>query len=62
MVLESNGVSIWQMAVTLPKRDVGVTNGVRIGNGYSKIFHGSDDHENSESDEDSDSDLPDVIK
>ncbi|GAU27350.1 hypothetical protein TSUD_05760 [Trifolium subterraneum] len=62
MVLESNGVSIWQMAVTLAKSDVGETNGVHIGNGYLKRLHGSDDHENSESDEDSDSDSPDVIK
>jgi U3 small nucleolar RNA-associated protein 4 len=62
MVLESNGVSIWQMAVTLPKSDDGETNGVRIGNGYSKRFHGSDEHDNSESDEHSDSDSLDVIK
>lgn len=60
MVLESSGASIWQMAVVLPKSDHGETNGYRMGNGYLKRFHGSDEHENSDSEEDSDS--PDVIK
>jgi U3 small nucleolar RNA-associated protein 4 len=60
MVLESTGVSIWKMAVTLAKSDDVETNGHHIGNGYLKKFHGSDENENSESDEDSDS--PDVLK
>lgn len=56
MVLESNGVSIWQMAVALSKSDDGETNGVHIENGFSTRFlNGFDDHEDSESDEDSDS-------
>lgn len=60
MVLESTGVSIWKMAVTLAKSDDVETNGHHIGNGYLKKFHGSDENENIESDEDSDS--PDVLK
>ncbi|XP_058725108.1 WD repeat-containing protein PCN-like [Vicia villosa] len=63
MVLESNGVSIWQMAVALSKSDDGETNGVHMENGFSKRFlNGFDDHEDSESDEDSDSDSPEVLK
>ncbi|CAK8569434.1 unnamed protein product [Lathyrus sativus] len=61
MVLESNGVSIWQMAVAMSKGDDGETNGVHIENGFSKRFlNGFDEHEDSESDEDSDS--PEVLK
>ncbi|GAU24742.1 hypothetical protein TSUD_355710 [Trifolium subterraneum] len=52
-VLESDGVSIWKMAVTLPKSSVikAETKGGRLRNGHGD----SDESENSESDEDSDS-------
>ncbi|WJX86237.1 hypothetical protein P8452_68576 [Trifolium repens] len=52
-VLESDGVSIWKMAVTLPKSSVinAETKGGRLGNGHVD----SDESENSESDEDSES-------
>lgn len=65
-VLESNGVSIWQMAVALSKSNDGETNGVHIENGFSKRFlNGFDEHEDSEnedSESDEDSDSPDVLK
>ncbi|KAJ1396927.1 hypothetical protein SESBI_32186 [Sesbania bispinosa] len=50
-------VSIWQMVVAPPKTDItyAETNGGHIGNGYVGKFHSSDDHEDSESDEDFDS-------
>ncbi|KAE9588474.1 hypothetical protein Lal_00003033 [Lupinus albus] len=57
-VLDTDGVSIWKMAVTLPKRDVinSETKNNHVGNGFVSKFHNSDEHgENSESDEDSDS-------
>lgn len=52
-VLHSQDVPIWQMAVTLPKSDKvnGEANGHAMGNGY---LRNSDDHEISDSDEDSD--------
>ncbi|CAI8606222.1 unnamed protein product [Vicia faba] len=63
MVLESNGVSIWQMAVALSKSDDGKTNGVHMENGFSKRFlNGFDEHEDNESDEDYESDSPEVLK
>lgn len=51
-VLKSDGVSIWQMAVTFPKSDKinDERKDDRMGNG----FHEPEEHENSESDEDSD--------
>ncbi|XP_061366874.1 WD repeat-containing protein PCN-like isoform X2 [Gastrolobium bilobum] len=62
-VLDSDGVSIWQMAVTPPKSFVinDVMNGDHLGNGYASKFNKSDEHgETSESAEDSDS--PDPLK
>ncbi|KAK7383236.1 hypothetical protein VNO78_28910 [Psophocarpus tetragonolobus] len=55
-VLKSDGVSIWQMAVTFPKGDqiIDKRKDGRMGNG----FHDFDEHESSESDEDSDSPGP----
>ncbi|KAL2583658.1 hypothetical protein AAZV13_14G084500 [Glycine max] len=52
-VLPSDGVTIWQMAGTFPKGDEidDKRKGERMGNG----FHGFDEHESSESDDDSDS-------
>lgn len=38
MMLESNGVLIWQMVVALSKCDDGENNGVHIENGFSKRF------------------------
>ncbi|KAJ1385618.1 WD40/YVTN repeat-like-containing domain superfamily [Sesbania bispinosa] len=56
-VLDSDGVSIWQMVVAPPKTDItnAETNGGHMGNGYVSKFHGSDEHEDNESDENSDS-------
>lgn len=63
LVLESNGVSIWKMAVAMSKSDDGETNGVHKENGFSKRFlNGFDEHENSESDSGEDSDSPEVLK
>ncbi|TKY57908.1 Cirhin protein [Spatholobus suberectus] len=55
-VLDSDGVSIWQMAVTFPKSDKinDKRKDERMGNG----FHDFDEHESSESDEDSDAPGP----
>ncbi|XP_020226711.1 WD repeat-containing protein PCN isoform X2 [Cajanus cajan] len=55
-VLDSVGVSIWQMAVTFPKGDKinDEKKGDQMGNG----FHDFDEHESSESDEDFDSPGP----
>ncbi|CAL0322514.1 unnamed protein product [Lupinus luteus] len=63
-VLESDGVSIWKMALTLPmpKSDEmnSETKGLIVGNGFaSKVNHSNEHDENSESDEDSDS--PDTV-
>lgn len=57
-VLESDGVSIWKMAVTLPKSDVinaAGTKGDHEANGYVSKFNDLDESEDSEGDEDSDS-------
>ncbi|KAE9599979.1 putative transcription factor WD40-like family [Lupinus albus] len=64
-VLESDGVSIWKMALTLPipKSDEqnSETKGLIVGNGFvGKVNHSYEHDENSESDEDSDS--PDTLK
>lgn len=52
-VLESVGVTIWQMALTFPKGDR--INDERKGDKMGNGFHDFDEHESSESDEDSDS-------
>lgn len=59
-MLESDGVAIWQMAVTPPKSDEinAEANSDHVGNGYVSKFNGIEDHDNSESDEDSDSPGP----
>ena len=56
-VLDSDHVSIWQMAVTFPKSDAinAEQKGGRMGNGYVSKFNDSDEHESSDSDEDYDS-------
>ncbi|MED6133282.1 hypothetical protein PIB30_027043 [Stylosanthes scabra] len=57
-VLDSDGVSIWQMAVTFPtKVDLvnTVPNGDIMGNGYASKLKDLDEHESSDSDEDYDS-------
>ncbi|KAL1315512.1 WD repeat-containing protein PCN isoform X1 [Arachis hypogaea] len=56
-VLDSDGVSIWQMAVTFPKVDLvnNVPNGDVMGNGYASKIQESDEQESSDSDEDNDS-------
>ncbi|XP_027329918.1 WD repeat-containing protein PCN-like isoform X1 [Abrus precatorius] len=54
-VLESDGVSIWQMAVTLPMNDkINAETKGGMGNGHVNKFHDFDERESSESDEDSD--------
>lgn len=62
-MLDSNGVSIWQMALAPPRSDVinAEANGDHMGNGYVGKFRDSDEHESSESD-DEDSDSPDLHK
>ncbi|OIW20872.1 hypothetical protein TanjilG_24950 [Lupinus angustifolius] len=64
-VLESDGVSIWKMALTLPmpkcEEMISETKGLIARNGFvSKVDNSNEHDENSESDEDSDS--PDTIK
>ncbi|KAL4372386.1 hypothetical protein S245_021936 [Arachis hypogaea] len=56
-VLDSDGVCIWQMAVTFPKVDLvnNVPNGDVMGNGYASKIQESDEQESSDSDEDNDS-------
>lgn len=57
-VLDSDGVSIWQMAAEPLKSDMPNDEkmGDHMGNGYVSELQGSVEHEDSESDSDSDSD------